>query len=109
MGWIVSAVLQVAPKRLPGLSIAMGADYSFELNSTFLDILIYSWAVCLSWPGHQFCQRMPQLPNSTTLFGFVRSHLETINFIPVIDYCFVHSIFRFWFWSTKLQKYQNIT
>jgi hypothetical protein len=42
--------------------------------------------IFMSWHCHQFCQRMPQLPNSTTLFGFVRSHLETINFILVIDY-----------------------
>ena len=35
MGFIGSAVLQVAPKWLPGFDflIAMGADYSFELIS----------------------------------------------------------------------------
>ena len=35
MGWIGSAVYQVAPKKPPGFwfSIAIGADYSFELNS----------------------------------------------------------------------------
>ena len=47
MGWIGSAVYQVAPKRpqdFDFFSIAMGADYSFELNSidtyapNFLDI-----------------------------------------------------------------------
>ena len=46
MGWIGSAVLLVAPKRSPGFwffSMAMGADYSFELISIETYAPQYIW------------------------------------------------------------------